>query len=83
MVLLNSFTCLVVFFCISLRDLLVYFLRTSTCLLIFSCISLRALFLFLKLPIIIMRCDFFIRILLVLEDSVLAVMGELVLDDVK
>jgi hypothetical protein len=43
-VLFNSYTCLVVFSCISLRDLCVSSLRVSTCLPVFSCISLKELF---------------------------------------
>jgi hypothetical protein len=59
MVLFNSFTCLVVFSCSSLRDFYVSSLRSSTCLLAFSYISLMELFmLFIKTSIIIMRCDF-------------------------
>jgi hypothetical protein len=42
--LFNSFTCLIVFSCISLRDLFVSSLRASTCLLVFSCISFSELF---------------------------------------
>ena len=58
-VLFNSFMCLTVFFCISLRDLHVFSLRASTYLAGFSCISLSELFMsFLKTSIIIMRCDF-------------------------
>jgi hypothetical protein len=40
-VLFNSFTCLVVFSCNSLRDFCVSSLRASTCLPVFSCNSLR------------------------------------------
>jgi hypothetical protein len=59
MVLFTSFTCLVVFFCKSIRDFSVSSLRASTCLPLFSCISLRELFMsYLKSSIIIMRCDF-------------------------
>jgi hypothetical protein len=39
MVLFNSFTCLVVFSCISLRDFCVSSLRCFTCSSVFSCIS--------------------------------------------
>jgi hypothetical protein len=41
MVLFNSITCFVVFFCNSLRDFCVSFLMNSTCLAVFSCNSLR------------------------------------------
>jgi hypothetical protein len=59
MVLFNSFTCLVVFSCNSLRGICVSSLRASTYLPVFSCISLRELFMsFLMSYIIIMRCDF-------------------------
>jgi hypothetical protein len=37
--LFNSFTWLIVFYCISLRDLFVSSLRASICLAAFSCIS--------------------------------------------
>ena len=58
-VLLNSFTCLIVFSCISLRDLLVSSLRASTYLLVFLCISLMELFMsFLKSSIIYMKWEF-------------------------
>jgi len=66
-VLFNSFTCLVVFYCNSLRDFCVSSLRAST-LLVLSCVSLRELFMsFLKssssvvvviIIIIIIKCDF-------------------------
>jgi hypothetical protein len=41
MVLFNSFSCLVVFSCNSLRDFCVSSLRNSTCLALFSCNSLK------------------------------------------
>jgi hypothetical protein len=43
-VLFISFTCLVVFYCTSLRHFCVSSLRASTCLAMFSCISLREIF---------------------------------------
>ena len=59
MVLFNYFTCLLVFYCNSLRDFCFSSLRASSCLPVFSCISLRELFMsFLKSSIIIMRSDF-------------------------
>jgi hypothetical protein len=59
MVLLSSFTCLVVFSFNSFRNFCVYSLGSSTCLPVFSCISLRELFMsFLNSSIIIMRCNF-------------------------
>jgi hypothetical protein len=59
MVLFNSFTYLVVFSFKSLRDIRVYFLRSSTCLPVFYCVSLRELFVsFLNSTITIMRCNF-------------------------
>ena len=64
MVLFNSITCLVVFSCNSLRDFCVSSLRTSTCLPV-SLVVLWELFMsFLNSPIIIIRCDFYIRDLL-------------------
>jgi hypothetical protein len=57
--LFNSFTCLVVLSCNSLRDFYFSSLRASSGLPVFSCISLRELFVFfLKSPIIITRCGF-------------------------
>jgi hypothetical protein len=59
MALLNSFVCLVVFSCNSLREFCVSSLRASSCLPEFSYISLRELFIsFLKSSIIMMRSDF-------------------------
>jgi hypothetical protein len=59
MVLFNSFICLVVFSCNSLKDFCVFSLRASSCLPVFSCISLRGLFIsFLKPSVIIMKSDF-------------------------
>jgi hypothetical protein len=59
MVLVISFTCLIVFSCNSLTDFCVSSLRDSSCLPVFSCISLRVLFMsFLKSSIIIKRSDF-------------------------
>jgi hypothetical protein len=58
MVLFSSFTCLVVFFCNSLRDFCVFSLRSSTCLPVFSYISLRELFMSFLNSSNIMRCDF-------------------------
>ena len=57
-VLFNSFTCLIVFSFISLRDLFVSSLKTSACLIVFYCISLRYLFISsLKAFIIFIRLD--------------------------
>jgi len=59
MFLFNSFTCLVVFSCISFRNLCVSSLRASACLPVFCYISLKGLFMFfLKSSTILMRCDF-------------------------
>jgi hypothetical protein len=56
MVFFISFTCLIVFSCISLRDLCASSLRASTYLTVFSCISLRELFMsFSKSSFILMR----------------------------
>jgi hypothetical protein len=50
---------LIVFSCISLRDLCVSYLRISTCLPVLNCISLRELFMsFLKSSLIFMRWHF-------------------------
>jgi len=84
MVLFNSFTCLVVFSCNSLRDFCVSSLRASTYLLVLSCISLRELFMsFLKSSNIIMRCDFKSEPCVsgVLGDPGLALVEELGSDD--
>jgi hypothetical protein len=86
MVLFNSFSCLVVFSCNSLRNFRVSSLRLSTYLPVFSCISLRELFMsFLKSSIFIMRCDFISHSCFsgVLEYPGLAVVGELAYDDSK
>jgi hypothetical protein len=54
--LFNSFTCLIVFSYISLRDLFVSSLIASTYLPVISCISLREFFIFsLKASVIFMR----------------------------
>lgn len=58
MVLFNSFTCLVVFSCNSLREFYVSSLRASTCIPVFSCISLRELLMSFLKSIIIMKSDF-------------------------
>ena len=59
MVLFNSFTCLVVFSCNTLRDFCVSSLRSSTCLAVLSCISLSELLMpFLRSYTSIMRYDF-------------------------
>jgi hypothetical protein len=57
-VLLNSFNCLVMFSCNSLRVFCVSSLMASTYLLVFSCISLKELSMFLKSSISIMRSSF-------------------------
>jgi hypothetical protein len=65
MVFFSSFACLVVFSYNYLREFCVFSLMSSTCLPMFSYISLRELFMsFLKSSIIIMICDFKIRVLL-------------------
>jgi hypothetical protein len=59
MVLFDFITCLVVFYCTSLRDFCVSSLRTSTCLAVFSCFSLSDLLMpFLKSSTTIMRYEF-------------------------
>jgi hypothetical protein len=58
MVLLNSFTCLVVFSYNSLSNFCVSSLRGSTSLPVFSCMFLRGLFMSFLKSSIIMRCDF-------------------------
>jgi len=59
MVLFNSFYCLVVFSCNSLRDFCVSSLRACTCLPVLSCISLRESFLtFFKSPIVMIKTGF-------------------------
>jgi hypothetical protein len=59
MLLFNSFTFLLMFFCISLRNLCLSFLRASICLVVLFCIYLNDLFLsFLKFCIFILRWDF-------------------------
>jgi hypothetical protein len=59
MVLFNSFTYLIVFFCISLRDFCVSSLRASICLLVYTYISLRDFCVSsLRASIIFMRWDF-------------------------
>jgi hypothetical protein len=58
MVLLISFTSLVVFSCNSLKDFCVSSLRASTCLAMFPYISLREFLMSLKSSISIMTCYF-------------------------
>jgi hypothetical protein len=59
MILFNSFTCLDVFSCNSLRNFYIFSLRASSCLPVFSYISSRDLFMSLLMSfIIIMRSDF-------------------------
>ena len=83
MVLFNSLTCLVVFYCNSLRDFRVSSLRASTCLSVF-CIYLRELIMsFSKSSIGIIICYFKSKPCFssVLGYPRLAVVGELGLDD--
>ena len=81
-VLFNSFSCVVVFTCNSLRDF--YFLFNGFYL--FNCISLRDLFMsFLKSSISFMRCEFKSKSCFsgVLGYPGLAVLGEVGSDDAK
>jgi hypothetical protein len=86
MVLFISFTCLVVFFCNSLRDFCVSSLRASTYLPVLSYISLRELFMpVLKSSITIMRSDFRSEFCFsgVMVYPGLAMVGELGSDDAQ
>jgi len=86
MIFFNFFTCLVVFFCNSVREFCVFYLRASTCLLVLSCISLRELFMsFLKSSIIIIKCDFKSKSYFsgVFGYPIFALVGELCSDDAK
>jgi hypothetical protein len=86
MVLFNSFACLTMFSCNSLRDFCVSSLRASICLPVFSYISLWKLFMsFLNSSIIIMRSYFRFKSCFsgVLVYPGLAMVGELGSDDAK
>jgi hypothetical protein len=91
MVLMNSFTCFIVFPCFSLRKFCLSSLRASTYLSVFSCITLKELFMsFLKssiiiIIIIIMSCDFKSESCFsgVLEYPEITVLRELGSDDAK
>jgi hypothetical protein len=86
MVLFNSFTCLVVLSCNSLRDFCVSSLSDSSCLPVFACIYLRELVMsFLKFCTIFMRCAFRSESCFsgVMGYAGITVMGELGSDDAK